>query len=517
MDRFAEVVGRKYKLFEYVGAPDAERVVILMGSGAEAAEEAVEVLVAKGEKVGLLKVRLYRPFSIKHFIASLPASVKTLVVLDRTKEPGGPGEPLYLDVVTALSESNAAGMLPFAAIPRVIGGRYGLSSKEFTPAMVKAALDEGGKAAPKNHFVLGIVDDITGNYLEYDPSFHTEDPNGVRAIFFGLGADGTVGANKNSVKIIGEETDNYAQGYFVYDSKKSGSVTTSHLRFGPRPIRSSYLISKASFVACHQYSFLERIDMLRLAENGATFLLNSPFGPEEIWDQLPRPVQAAIIQKNIKFYVIDAYAVAKETGMGTRINTVMQTCFFAISGVLPREEAIEQIKKAIKKTYGKRGESVVQKNFAAVDQTIDRLSEVKVPASATGVIEMRPTVPSQAPDFVKNVLAPMIAGDGDLLPVSAMPIDGTFPTGTAAWEKRNIALEIRCGTRSSVSSAASACWSARTRRFAQKCTTARIWTASPKPSRLSKRAGRITKNLHTLCRSRRKIAPAADCASRLAR
>ena len=354
MRRFEQVVGRKYELFQYEGAPDAERVVLLMGSGAETAHEAVEALTAQGEKIGLLKVRLYRPFSIQHFLAALPKSVKTLAVLERTKEPGGPGEPLYLDVITALSEAQTAGTLPFAAMPRVIGGRYGLSSKEFTPAMVKAVFDEAAKPAPKNHFTVGIEDDVTFTSLKCDPTFSTEDPKGVRALFFGLGADGTVGANKNSVKIIGEETDNYAQGYFVYDSKKSGSITISHLRFGPRPIRSTYLISHASFVACHLYSFLERIDMLRYAEPGATVLLNAPFAPEAVWDQLPRPVQAALIEKHLKLYVIDAYEVAKETGMGSRINTVMQTCFFAISGVLPREEAIAQIKKSIVKTYGKQ-------------------------------------------------------------------------------------------------------------------------------------------------------------------
>jgi pyruvate-ferredoxin/flavodoxin oxidoreductase len=416
MDRFAAIVGRKYKLFDYEGAPDAERVIILMGSGAEAAHETVEALVAKGEKAGLLKVRLYRPFAADYFLAALPKTVKTIAVLDRTKEPGALGEPLYQDVVTALSEAHGAGTLSFA-MPRVFGGRYGLSSKEFTPAMVKAVFDEAAKAQPKNHFTVGIKDDVTMTSLDYDPKFSTENPQGVRAVFFGLGADGTVGANKNSVKIIGEETDNYAQGYFVYDSKKSGSITTSHLRFGAKPIRSTYLIAHASFVACHQYTFLERIDMLRYAEPGATFLLNAPYGPDEVFTQLPRPVQDAIIAKKLKFYTIDAYEVAKETGMGLRINTVMQTCFFAISGVLPKDEAIAQIKKAIKKTYGKRGEAVVQKNFAAVDMTISRLYEVKVPAQASGNVQLRPPVP-------------------------AMPIDGTFPTGTASWEKRNIALQI---------------------------------------------------------------------------
>ncbi len=442
MDQFARIVGRQYRLFEYVGAPDAERVVVLMGSGAEAAQETVEALVAKGEKVGVLKVRLYRPFSVEHFIPTLPATTKALAVLDRTKEPGASGEPLYTDVVTGVSEAMAAGMAPFKAFPKIIGGRYGLSSKEFTPAMVKGVFDELKKANPKNHFTVGIVDDVTNTSLDYDPEFSTEDPHTVRALFYGLGADGTVGANKNSIKIIGEDTDNFAQGYFVYDSKKSGSLTTSHLRFGPKPIHSSYLISRASFVACHQFNFLERIDMLRSAEPGATFLLNSPFGPEEVWDHLPRSVQQQIITKKLKFYVIDGYKVAKDTGMGGRINTIMQTCFFAISGVLPREEAIASIKHAIEKTYGKRGEAVVQKNFAAVDSTLDNLFEVKVPAKVTSTFDVRPPVPANAPEFVHKVIAPIIQGDGDLLPVSALPKDGTFPSGTAMWEKRNIALEI---------------------------------------------------------------------------
>lgn len=441
MDRFAQVVGRQYRLFEYEGAPDAERVIILMGSGAECAHEAVETLIKQGEKIGILKVRLYRPFSIENFISALPTTVKALAVLDRTKEPGATGEPLYTDVITSLTEMFAAGKLPFA-FPRVVGGRYGLSSKEFTPAMVKAVFDELSKPNPKNHFTVGIVDDVTHLSLDVDIAFSTEDPKTVRALFYGLGADGTVGANKNSVKIIGEDTDNFAQGYFVYDSKKSGSVTTSHLRFGPNQIRSTYLISRANFVACHQFTFLERIDVLKYAEPGATFLLNAPFSVDEVWDRIPAPVQKQIIEKKLKFYTIDAYEVAKETGMGTRINTVMQTCFFAISGVLPREEAIAQIKKAIVKTYGKRGEAVVQKNFAAVDRTIDRLHQINVPNQISSLINLRPPVPAQAPDFVRSVLGPMIAGEGDDLPVSAMPVDGTFPTGTAMWEKRNIALEI---------------------------------------------------------------------------
>ena len=435
MDKFAQVVGRQYRLFDYAGAPDADRVVVLMGSGAEVADEAVAHLNKLGEKVGLIKVRLYRPFSIEHFVAALPASVKAIAVLDRTKEPGASGEPLYLDVVNALNEAMVAGK-------RVIGGRYGLSSKEFTPAMVKGVFDEMLKPKPKNHFTIGILDDVSHTSLDYDPSFSSEVPDTVRALFYGLGADGTVGANKNSIKIIGEETENYAQGYFVYDSKKSGAITVSHLRFGPHPLHSSYLITSANFVACHQFSFLERIDMLKAAEPGATFLLNSPYGPDEVWDHLPRTVQRQIIDKKLRFFVIDGYQVAKDTGMGARVNTIMQTCFFAISGVLPREEAIAAIKHAIEKTYGKRGESVVRKNFAAVDEALSHLSEVKVPAQATSAFDMRPPVPAGAPEFVQKVTARIIAGEGDELPVSAMPIDGTFPTATTQWEKRNIALEI---------------------------------------------------------------------------
>jgi pyruvate-ferredoxin/flavodoxin oxidoreductase len=442
MDKFARVVGRQYRLFDYVGAPDAERVVVLMGSGAEAAQETVEYLTARGEKVGALKVRLYRPFSVAHFVAALPATVKTLAVLDRTKEPGAAGEPLYVDVVAAVSEALASGQAPFRSLPRILGGRYGLSSKEFTPAMVKAVFDNAAADKPQNHFTVGIADDVTHTSLDYDPEFSTEDPKTVRALFFGLGADGTVSANKNSIKIIGEETESYAQGYFVYDSKKAGAITVSHLRFGPKPIRSTYLISRASFVACHQFSFLERFDMLKAAAPGATFLLNSPYGPEEVWDHLPRTVQQQIISKKLRFFVIDAYQVAKDTGMGVRINTIMQTCFFAISGVLPREEAIVAIKHAIEKTYGKRGEAVVKKNFAAVDAALDHLHEVKVPGQVTSTFDLRRPVPEEAPEFVQKVTARIVAGEGDLLPVSAFPVDGTFPSATAQWERRNIALEI---------------------------------------------------------------------------
>jgi len=444
MDKFARLTGRRYRLFDYEGAADADRAIVLMGSGAEAVQEAVEHLNAGGQKVGVLKVRLYRPFSAEHFIAALPPTVKTLAVLDRTKEPGAGGEPLYLDLVAALHEAAAGGDGPAPGVTtaRVMGGRYGLSSKEFSPAMVKGIFDEMQKARPANHFTIGIQDDVTHTSLDYDSGFSTENPATVRAIFYGLGSDGTVGANKNSIKIIGEDTDNYAQGYFVYDSKKSGSVTISHLRFGPRPIHSTYLISRASFVACHQFGFLERYDMLGAAETSATFLLNSPYGPGDVWDHLPRATQEHLVAKKLRFFVIDAVRVAREAGMGGRINTVMQTCFFAISGVLPRAEAIAAIKKSIEKTYGRRGEAVVARNFAAVDQTLDQLYEVAVPAEASSVFDILPAVPAAAPEFVRNVSARIIAGQGDSIPVSALPPDGTFPSGTAQWEKRNIALEI---------------------------------------------------------------------------
>jgi pyruvate-ferredoxin/flavodoxin oxidoreductase len=442
MDRFARIVGRQYQLYQYYGPPDADRVIVIMGSGAETAQETMEYLNTKGEKVGLLKVRLFRPFAGEMFVHALPPSVKSIAVLDRTKEPGSAGEPLYMDVVTALSEAFAERRSHLAAMPRVLGGRYGLSSKEFTPAMVKAVYDELKKTSPKNHFTVGIEDDVTKTSLDFDPSFTTEGDDVVRALFYGLGADGTVGANKNSIKIIGEDTDFYAQGYFVYDSKKSGSTTTSHLRFGPRPIHSTYLISKANFIACHQWMFLERYDVLKTAVPGATFLLNSLYGPAEVWDKLPKHIQEHIIEKKIRFYVIDGYKVAQQTGMGGRINTIMQTCFFAISGVLPREQAIDAIKNTIKKTYGKKGDQIVKQNFDAVDQTLANLFEVKVPNKVTSTFEMPPVVSPHAPEFVKNVTAPIMAGYGDSLPVSALPKDGTFPVGTAQWEKRNIALEI---------------------------------------------------------------------------
>jgi pyruvate-ferredoxin/flavodoxin oxidoreductase len=436
MDRVARLTGRSYHLFDYHGAPDAERVLVLMGSGAEAAQETVEALCRQGQKVGVVKVRLYRPFAVEQFLAVLPPSVRTLVVLDRTKEPGGLGEPLYLDVLAAFNEGQ------HAIQPRVIGGRYGLSSKEFTPAMIRAVLDNADRPVPRNHFTIGINDDVTHTSLDYDRSFSLDDPETVQAVFYGLGSDGTVGANKNSIKIIGEATDLHVQGYFVYDSKKSGSVTISHLRFGPRPIRSTYLINQAQFVACHQFAFLEQRDLLALAQTGATFLLNSPYGPEAVWDQLPRPVQEQILEKKLRLFVIDASGVARELGMAGRINTIMQTCFFALSGVLPRDKAIAAIKKSVAKTYGKRGQAVVDKNHAAIDRTLERLFEVVIPDRVTARRDRRLPVPLAAPSFVREVTARMILGEGDDLPVSAFPPDCSWPSGTTRWEKRNIAQDI---------------------------------------------------------------------------
>ena len=413
-----------------------------MGSGVDTVQETIDHLLAADEKVGVVSVRLYRPFSIKDFVAALPASTRAIAVLDRTKEPGAVGDPLYLDVIAALREARDEGICPVEHEPAVVGGRYGLSSKEFTPAMVKAVFDELKKPRPKNHFTVGIVDDLTHTSLPYDDEWDIERDDVVRAVFFGLGADGTVGANKNSIKIIGEETPNFAQGYFVYDSKKSGSMTISHLRFGPRPIRSRYLIKRAGFVACHQSQFLEKIDVLEPCRPGATFLLNSPFGKDEVWDHLPVEIQQEIIDKQLKFFVIDARKVAGEMGMQGRINTIMQTCFFALSGVLPREEAIAEIKKTIKKTYSRKGEQVVAKNFAAVDQSLAHLEEVAVPTRASSKLRRLPMVSDEAPDFVKRVSSVMMAGKGDLLPVSAFPVDGTWPLGTTKWEKRTIAEEV---------------------------------------------------------------------------
>lgn len=441
MDKFAELTGRTYHLFDYVGAPDAERILVMMGSGAEAADETVKYLQSNGEKVGLIKVRLYRPFSINHFINALPKTTRSIAILDRTKEPGSPGEPLYLDIVNAISEKFNEGNLQFG-YPKIIGGRYGLSSKEFTPAMVKAVFDELKVTKPKNHFTVGIIDDVTNTSLEFDPKFSVEAEETFRGKFYGLGADGTVGANKNSIKIIGEGTDYSAQGYFVYDSKKSGSGTVSHLRFGPKKIKSTYLINKANFIACHQQVFLEKMDMLGDAAEGAVFLLNTVIPKDKVWDSLPEKVQKDIIEKKMKLYAIDAYKVGNETGMGVRINTIMQTCFFAISNIFPKEEAIEMIKKSIKKTYGAKGDKIVEMNFNAVDQTLSNLFEVKVPNKVTSTVQLQSAVAGKIPQFVKEVTAEIIAGHGDLIPVSKFPVDGTYPTATSQYEKRNIALEV---------------------------------------------------------------------------
>ena len=443
MDQLAELTGRQYKLFEYVGAEDAERVILLMGSSIGAAQEAVEHLAAQGEKVGLIKVRLFRPFSKAHLLEALPVTVKTLGVLDRCKEPGSNGEPLYLDVVTALAEAVGEGNM--ATMPRIVGGRYGLSSKEFTPAMVKRVFDELAKDKPKNKFTLGIIDDVSHSSLDWEPGFKPDVTKGVtECVFYGLGSDGTVSANKNSIKIIAEETPNYGQGYFEYDSKKAGAVTISHLRFGPNPINSTYLIGdgEASFVACHQPTFLTRYDMLAKAKDGGTFLLNSPTPADQVWDDLPTSMQQQIIDKGLKFYVVDAYDIAEKTGMGRRINTIMQTCFFAISGILPKDEAIAKIKEAVKKTYGKKGQRLLDRNYAAIDATLAGLHQVQVPGAANSAFERPPVVPENAPDFVQRVTATLIANKGNSLPVSLMPADGTWPTGTTRFEKRNIALAL---------------------------------------------------------------------------
>ncbi|ACK67864.1 pyruvate flavodoxin/ferredoxin oxidoreductase domain protein [Rippkaea orientalis PCC 8801] len=438
MDKFAQLTGRQYHLFDYHGHPEAERVIILMGSGCETVHETVDYLLSQGEKVGVLKVRLYRPFEATKLIEALPKTLKKIAVLDRTKEPGSAGEPLYLDVVTAFVE--AFHEMP---LPKIVGGRYGLSSKEFTSAMVKGIFDNLTLDNPKNHFTIGIKDDVSHTSINYDPNFSTEPDNVVRAIFYGLGSDGTVGANKNSIKIIGEETNNYAQGYFVYDSKKSGSVTVSHLRFGPNPIQSTYLVTKANFIACHQWEFVEKFDLLESAIDGSTLLLNSPYKPEEIWHHFPRSMQEQMINKHLKVHTINAYEVAKNAGMGGRINTVMQVCFFALSGVLPRDEAIEQIKKAIRKTYGKKGEEIVQMNMKAVDASLDHLHEITIPTAVDkDASEISHPIPDRAPAFVRDVLGKMLARQGDEIPVSALPCDGTYPSGTAKWEKRNVTQEI---------------------------------------------------------------------------
>jgi pyruvate-ferredoxin/flavodoxin oxidoreductase len=435
MDQFANLTGRQYNLFDYHGAPDAERVVVIMGSGSETARATADYLQSRGEKVGVLTVRLYRPFVSELFVAALPESVKAIAVLDRTKEPGSPGEPLYLDCVNAIFESDRSEIC-------IVGGRYGLASKEFTPAMAKAVFDNLLAERPKRHFTIGINDNLSGTSLPFEPAFSIESPDAFRAVFYGLGSDGTVGANKETIRIIGEKRGENAQAYFVYDSKKAGAMTISHLRFGPQPIRAPYLIHEAQFVACHQPGFLSRFDILEHAADGATFLLNTPFGPGKVWKYLPEEVQRAIGEKHLRFFVIDASAVARECGMGGRINTVMQVCFFSISGVLPQDEALAAIRESISKTYAKKGEEVVQINLAAVDRTLANLHEVKVPEAIGSDLHWREPVPNVAPAFVRQVLGPIIAGRGDSLPVSAMPCDGTYPTGTARWEKRELALEV---------------------------------------------------------------------------
>jgi pyruvate-ferredoxin/flavodoxin oxidoreductase len=443
METLAAKTGRRYRLFDYTGHPEAELVLVVMGSASGAASEAVDALVAQGRRVGLVTVRLFRPFSTAAFVAALPPTVQTLAVLDRTKEPGAPGEPLYQDIISALVEHNTRETARSAGeIPRVIGCRYGLASKEFTPAMASAILDEAARDEPRRDLTVGIVDDVSGTSLDVDPSFTTEDPDTVRAVLYGLGSDGTVSANKNTIKIVGTRTDLFAQGYFVLDSKKSGSRTVSHLRFGPRPIRSSYLVQQATFVACHDVERLERNDVLAVAAPGATFLLNTPYGPDDAWDHLPLDVQDAIVRKGLRFYVVDGYGVAKAVGLGSRVNTVLQTCFFALTDLLPLDDAIEAVKAAIVETYGKRGETILTRNFAAVDQALAALHEVVVPSAPTTERVRAALVPDDAPDFVRRVTSRMMAEEGDLLPVSAFPPDGTFPTDTARWEKRNIAREI---------------------------------------------------------------------------
>ena len=445
MDDFATLTGRKYQLYDYVGNPEAERVIILMGSAAEAVDETVESLQANGEKIGVLKVRLYRPFSPGNLLSALPASCKAIAVLDRTKEPGAEGEPLYKDVITALAESQLRGDSKFSQMPKITGGRYGLSSKEFTPGMIKAVFDELKQESPKTAFTIGIIDDVSNSHLPWDASFETDAvKQSTQCVFYGLGSDGTVSANKNTIKIIGQETDLQAQAYFVYDSKKAGAVTISHLRFGNSRIRSSYLIGsgQAQFVACHQSVFLERYDMLDMAAPGAVFLLNSSMPQDQVWNSLPRSMQQQLIDKKIKFYAIDAYRVAGDSGMGKRINTIMQTCFFAVSGVLQADEAIDKIKQAVEKTYGRKGRRIVEMNYRAIDNTLAAMYQVDVPGKVSSHTEREEIVPEHAPEFVREITSKIIAGKGDSLPVSCMPADGTWPSGTAAWEKRNLADEI---------------------------------------------------------------------------
>jgi len=452
MQQFGKLTGRHYQPYEYHGDPRAEHVIVIMGSGSETVKETIRVLNAQGGRLGMVQVRLFRPFAVDRLVAVIPISTTAIAVLDRTKESGASGEPLYQDVVTALAEALQQGSIE--RLPRVIGGRYGLSSKEFTPAMVKAVYEELTQAGPGNHFTIGIHDDVTHTSLDFDPSFDIESDNVTRALFYGLGSDGTVGANKNSIKIIGENTDLHAQGYFVYDSRKSGSITISHLRFGPEPIHAPYLVQSANFIACHKFGFVYKIDILRGAADAAVFLINSPYPAEQMWDQLPRPMQQTIIDRRISLHVIDATTVARQAGMGQRINTVMQTCFFALSGILPRDTAIAQIKQAIEKTYASKGSDIVEMNFKAVDSALDHLHQVRIPDRASSHRELDAVVPDNAPDFVRDVTAVMLRGEGDSLPVGKLPVDGTYPSGTTQWEKRNIAdsvpaweagLYIQCG------------------------------------------------------------------------
>ena len=442
MEKLGKLTGRTYKPYEYSGAADAEEIVVMMGSGAETTEEVSKVLNASGKKTGVLKIRMFRPFSVKMFAAAIPQTVKKITVLDRTKELGAMGEPLYEEVSASIAEARNSGFLPRSFDPIIVGGRYALGSKDYTPAMAKGVFDNMASDAPKNHFSVGINDDVTNNSISYDESFKLDDSGVMSAVFFGLGSDGTVGANKNTIKIIGHETPNFAQAYFVYDSKKSGGITISHLRFGPNPIKAPYLVNNAQFVGCHQFSFMEKYRVLNCADKGAVFLLNSIYDAKTVWNHLNKDVQKTIIEKQLKFYVIDAYKVAKAMGMGGRINTIMQTCYFAISGVLPKDEAIEKIKAAIEKTYGKKGPQVVQKNFAAVDASVANLEQVEVPASVSATEGFAPAVADEAPDFVKHVTAAMMREEGDKLPVSALPVDGTWPSATTQWEKRNIAIEV---------------------------------------------------------------------------
>ncbi|MBD3426777.1 MAG: pyruvate:ferredoxin (flavodoxin) oxidoreductase [Candidatus Omnitrophica bacterium] len=442
MDKFAKITGRQYNLFDYIGAEDADRVIVIMGSGGEAVHETVDYLTGKGEKVGLVKVRLYRPFDAKAFVNALPKTVESIAVLDRTKEPGSLGEPLYDDVRTAIGEALEEGFAPFRGYPKIVGGRYGLGSAEFTPAMIKAVLDNLKEKKPKNHFTVGIEDDVTNTSLDYDPSFSTESDEVYRAMFYGLGSDGTVGANKNSIKIIAEKTDNNAQGYFVYDSKKAGAVTISHLRFGKTPIRSPYLITEANFLACHNWSFLEKYDMLKNITEGGTFLLTSPYGKDAVWEKLPAKVQKQIVEKKLDFYVIDAVKIARDIGLGPRINTIMQAAFFTISKVIDEKTAVSAIKEAVKKSYGSKGEKIVEMNIKAIDEALKNVQQVPVPDKFSGKVEEKPVVSEDAPDFVKETTAKMIKGEGGSIKVSEMPADGTWPTATTQYEKRNIAVNI---------------------------------------------------------------------------